>query len=811
MLTPLGLFLLSAATLAFEINLTRLFSVAQFYHFAFMIVSLALLGFGASGSALALFPRWGRRRPERALGWLALGFTLSSVGGYLLINRLPFDSFSIAWDRRQVGVLALHYVALATPFFCSGAAVGLLLAARPQTASRTYFVNLIGSATGCLIAFVASGALGAEGIVVLSSMLAALAALLFQTQAPAPIPNHEAPDPESTRSAGSRLLSVLLLLGLLGLWLLQPSFLTVRLSPYKDLSYALSVPGAEVLSRRWNAFSRVDLVQSSAIRSLPGLSYRYTGLPPRQGGLTVDGGDLSGVVVDLDDLGFADYLPGALAYHLRPSAYALTLEPHGGLDILLGYALGAEAITAVEPNPLVVDAAKPVYELPGVWTVVESGRSYARRTDQRFDVVILSLTAPYQPVRSGAYSLAEDYRYTVEAFDDYLSLLRPNGIFGATRWLQAPPSEETRLFALAVAALERRGVDPLNALLYFRGYNTATVLVQPDGFTPVEVNAVREWLAGRAFDLVYAPGVRPGEVNRYNVLQSPDYYQAAIGMLSASDRGAWFDTFPFDVSPPTDDHPFFGHFFKWRQAGQVLREAGQTWQPFGGAGYFVLLAVLALSALAALIIILLPLVAGRLVGRLERAPESEAAGETFKKSGILVPALVYFGLIGLGFLFVEIPLFQRFILFLGQPVYGLTTVLFSLLFFSGLGSWVSGRLPYRTALAALIVLVLLYPLLLPRLFDLFLGRTFSLRLVISAAALAPLGFLLGVPFPRGIAWLEQRAQELIPWAWGVNGAASVVSSVGAALLALSFGFTVVLQAGALCYVGALVIVAAQQK
>ena len=305
--------------------------------------------------------------------------------------------------------------------------------------------------------------------------------------------------------------------------------------------------------------------------------------------------------------------------------------------------------------------------------------------------------------------------------------------------------------------------------------------------------------------------MRPGEVNRYNVLQSPDYYQAAIGMLSASDRGAWFDAFPFDVSPPTDDHPFFGHFFKWRQAGQVLREAGQTWLPFGGAGYFVLLAVLALSALAALIIILLPLVAGRLVGRLERAPESEAAGETFKKNGILVPALVYFDLIGLGFLLVEIPLFQRFILFLGQPVYGLTVVLFSLLFFSGLGSWLSGQLPYRTALAALIVLVLGYPLLLPRLFDLFLGRTFSLRLVISTGALAPLGFLLGVPFPRGIAWLERRAPELIPWAWGVNGAASVVSSVGAALIALSFGFTVVLQAGALCYVGALVIVAAQQK
>ena len=261
MLTRLGLFLLSAATLAFEINLTRLFSVAQFYHFAFMIVSLALLGFGASGSALALFPRWGRRRPEWTLGWLALGFAISSLGSYLLINLLPFDSFSIAWDQRQVGVLALHYLALAAPFFCSGAAVGLLLAARPETAARTYFVNLVGSAVGCLLTFLASSTLGGEGVVVLSSALAALGALLFQVMSD-----------EVTSNVLFRFISVPVIFCLLGIVILQPSYLDLRLSPYKDLSYALNVPGAEVLSQRWNAFSRVDLVESPAIRSLPGLS-----------------------------------------------------------------------------------------------------------------------------------------------------------------------------------------------------------------------------------------------------------------------------------------------------------------------------------------------------------------------------------------------------------------------------------------------------------------------------------------------------------------------------------------------------------
>jgi hypothetical protein len=410
-----------------------------------------------------------------------------------------------------------------------------------------------------------------------------------------------------------------------------------------------------------------------------------------------------------------------------------------------------------------------------------------------------------------------------------VALLHPGGVMQATRWLQTPPSEETRLFALAVAALERRAVrqdsrqavrqgsrravDPTGAVVFFRGYNTATVLIKPDGFTPDEMSQIRAWLAERAFDLIYAPDVRPDEVNRYNVLSSPVYFEAATALLSAADRAAWFDSFPFDVTPPTDDHPFFGHYFKWRQARQVLQEVGQTWQPFGGAGYFVVLALLALATAAALVVILLPLIAGRLAG-VKPPPAPQSSEETLPAEpagGVLTSTLVYFGLIGLGFLLVEIPLVQRFIMFLGQPVYGLTAVLFALLFFSGLGSWTSSRLPHRATLAALVVVVLVYPPLLPRLFDLFLGGRLGLRLVVAVAALAPLGFLLGVPFPLGVGWLERRAPGLIPWAWGVNGATSVVASVGAALLALSFGFSWVLIVGALCYGGALVVVALQQR
>jgi hypothetical protein len=782
MLTFAGLFLLSAATLLFEINLTRLFSVAQFYHFAFMIVSLALLGFGASGSALALIPSWREEsRVEQTLTWLALGFSVSCVGSVLLTNWLPFDSFSIAWDGRQIAILALHYLVLATPFFCSGAAVGLLLSARPAIASRTYFVNLLGSAAGCLLALVTPGVVGGEGVVLFSGALSASTVLLFGSGGR-----------QRPISRQSWLPLGLLAAFTVGL-IVQPQFMAIRLSPYKDLSHLLNVSDAEVISSRWNAFSRVDLVQSSSIRSLPGLSYRYLGELPAQNGLTVDGDDLSGVVIDLENQDFADYLPGALAYHLNPSADSLLLQPQGGLDILVAHAMGARRITAVEPNPLVVNAAREVYGLADVEAVMEAGRSFMRRTQRQYDIVTVCLTTPYRPVRSGAYSLSEEYRYTVEGFEDALSRLGPGGILQATRWLQAPPSEETRLFALVVEALERSGADPAQTILFFRGYNAATILARPAGFTEAELELARGWLSARSFDLVYAPGVRPDEVNRYNQLPEPVYYQAATDLIGASDRASWYADFAYDVTPPSDDHPFFGHHFKWSQAAQVWQEAGHTWQPFGGAGYFVLLALLVLALVAALAVILLPLVAGRMSGQIQSAP-----------GRIRAVTLGYFSLIGFGFLFGEIPLAQQFILFLGQPVYGLTAVLFALLFFSGVGSWMSVRLPHRPALVALVIVLLLYPFLLPRLFSLFLGSPGSLRLLVAVTTLAPLGFLLGIPFPKGIAWLEGEAAGLIPWAWGVNGAASVIASVSAALVALSFGFSWVLLTGALCYAGALV-------
>ena len=795
----LSLFLLSAATLAFEINLTRLFSVAQFYHFAFMIVSIALLGFGLSGTILAIFPALQRGEPAQSLGWLSLATGLSMLGAYLLTNWLPFDSYSLLVDKHQVFILLLHYLALAMPFFFSGMALGIFLSKYPEQAGATYAVNLLGSAFGCVIALLAPALLGGEGMVTLSAMLAGLSVICATRLQP--IKN-----PLSLAAIAMLMITLLDLSLRLATPAGLPAF-DLHISPYKSLSYTLQYPGSRVTNSRWNAFSRLDMVESPGIHSVPGLSYRYLEPLPQLDGLLVDGDDLNPVIQNTADPSFTAFLPSAIAFKLHPLANTLVLEPRGGLDILAAFHNSAGRVTAVESNPLIARAA-PIYADQRLFLHHESGRSFLERSSEKYDVILLSLISSFHPVQSGAYTLGEDYRYTVESFTEMLEHLTPDGLLVATRWLQDPPSEDLRLFALAVEAIKTSGGDPAQQIVAFRGYNTGTILVKNSPFSPADLTTIREFTTARAYDLTYVPGIQEQETNQYNILPDSIYYHTYLSLLETLPRQSFYDSYAYDVRPPTDDHPFFGHFFKWSQTPQVLSSFGKAWLPFGGGGYFVILALLLLAILLAGVLILLPVGVWRLGRR----------GHQGTTSPFKFVYLVYFGLLGFAFLLVEIPLLQRFILYLGHPAYAVTAVLFALLLFSGLGSRFCDRIPLGFSLAALFILVLCMPMLLTRLFEWTLGLALAVRLGVTVITLAPLGFLMGIPFPGGIQRLlngqaqshstagEFSPRSDVPWIWAVNGAASVVSPIMAALLALTYSFSTVLWLGGLCYAAALLTV-----
>ena len=784
----LGLALLSAAALAFEITLTRLFSVTQWYHFAFLAVSVALLGYGASGTALTLVPRWSRSPTAGRASTLASLFSASVVGATLSLNHLPFDSYRIAWERAQVLYLVLYYLALTVPFFCAGLVTGLLLTAHANSAARIYAANLLGAALGGLIPLLALPLLG-EGTVLAIAALGLFAALVFRLGGA----RHRFP--------GSRIVMPLLLLAACSLLLVladfPPSPFQLRLSPYKGLSQVLRFPDSRIRWQRWNAFSRVDLVASSAIRSAPGLSLNYSGQMLPQDGLFVDGDDLSPVLKSTEGEAAADrlrdftgFLPVALPYQMRPGARALVLEPKGGLDVWTALQQGAASVVAVESNPLVVEAAGGAYQDDRVRVVTEDGRNYARRRIEVFDVVHLALSDTYRPVTSGAYSLGERYDLTVEAFEDYVGSLRPGGLLVIERWLQVPPSEMLRAGATAVEALRRAGVaDPGDRIAVLRSWQVGLILVKNGAYSQAELDQIREFSKRQDLDLVVLPGLTEVEANQRNVLEEPVYYRAFERLLAQPQ--VLYAAHIYDVRPATDDRPFYFHFFRWSQTRAILQQLGKTWQPWGGSGYLVLLALLAVSVVASVVLILVPMALARL----------EAGGLPGSKR-LKGRVLIYFGLLGLGFLFVEIPLIQRFILFLGQPIYAFTTVAIALLLFSGLGSLAAQRLSPRWTLPPLVALILFYPLGLPVLFQNALTAPMEVRLLVAVLCLAPLGFLMGIPFPGGLAWLRDRSPGMIPWAWAVNGCASVLASILAAIIALSAGFSWVLAAAALAYAGA---------
>jgi spermidine synthase len=857
-----GIFLVSAATLAFEIILTRLFAVTQWHHFAFISVSVALLGLGASGTWLALYPLERDRHLQRChtaeerdrtlLGRLAAIAGLFAIGillAYVAMNHVPFDSYRLAWERRQFLYLALYYAALVVPFFFAGLCVGLTLAAWPRRANAIYASNLAGSAVGSLAVLATIPLLGGPGAVLSASALSMLAATVFTSGAVAH-GNHSQPCRSLSVSPSARrwplvsplvrrwlLVSPLLrrwlsaatepcAFGTGACWLLllvlalrTPRLFELRLSPYKTLSTSMLLPDARLVFSRWNAFSRVEVVESTAIHSAPGLSLSFSGQLPRQLGLTVDGGNLSPItcIADPADGLFLSHLPTALPYLLRPQARALLIEPRGGLDLLVALHSGASSVVALESNPLVVQAVRQAgarcgatpYDDERVDVVLEEARSYLRRSPERYDIVLLSLSDTYQPVISGAYSLSESYAYTLEAFQDYVDHLSEDGLLVVTRWIQSPPSEELRACVLLAEALQRAAVgDPSERVVAFRTWSTATILAKRTPFRSEEIAQLKEFCTDHSFDLIYYPGITAAETNRYNVLSDTLHYDTFHEVLVSESRQALLRRYPYEVSPPSDDHPFFFHYFKWGQTQAILQQLGKTFQPFGGSGFLILVALLGLAVALSLVLILLPLVVRGRRG-LDLTDLRSPKGQHFLLSAFCL--LLYFFLLGLGYLFVEMPLLQQFILFVGQPTYSFSLVLFSILFFSGLGSLVAAHVPLRWSLPMLVVTTLAYPLLVSRLFTLAIGWPLAWRVLVAVLSLAPVGFLLGQPLPGGIRLLEERGPQWIPWAWAVNGCASVLSSILAVLGAVTWGFSRVLAAGAFTYLLAWGIIAFRQS
>jgi len=786
--------LVSAAAIGYEILLMRVLSIVQWHHFAWMIISLALLGYGASGTFIALLR--GRLEPrfEQAFAGSALLFSVSMVGCFILAQRVPFNALEIVWDRGQFLNLALVYLAFFVPFFFAACCIGLAFTCRGSAASRIYFFDLLGAGLGAMLAIALLFAVSPQTALVLLVLLPMLGSLLVASSTAARLP------------LAAAQLAWLLLLAVGA----PQALLELRISEYKGLSQALQVVDGRIVGQASSPLGLITVVDSPTVpvRYAPGLSFGTRHVPPEQLAVFTDADGMSAITRYDGDPASVAYLgdmTAALPYALLEAPSVLVLGAGTGSDVLMALYHGASRVDAVELNPqmteLVADTwagfAGRIYDDPRVAVVTAEARGFIARHEGRYDLIQIALLDSFGASGAGVQALNESYVYTVEALGEYLQDLAPGGVLAITRWIRLPPRDSIKLVATAIEALRRAGVsEPGQRFAMIRSWNTSTLLIRNGEFTPGEIERIRAFAASRSFDTAWFPGMQAADANRYNRLQEPYVYQAAVALLGA-DAADFMARYKFYVAPATDDRPYFFHFFRWRTLPEVL-----ALRTAGGAGliewgYLVLVATLLQAAALGLVLILVPLA-------LARHAWPAGAGRNFG---------VYFLLLGLAFLFVEMAFIQKFILFLSNPLYSVAVVLSGFLLFAGLGSAASERLarrlpwpgvsPVTVAVAAIAVLALAYVVVLPAIFARFIGLPDPARIAMSLLLIAPLAFFMGMPFPLGLARLSEVAPGFVPWAWGINGFASVVSAVLATLLAIEFGFnSVILLALALYAVAA---------
>jgi spermidine synthase len=777
--------LLSASVLAYEVLLTRLFSIVLWHHFAYMIISAAMLGYGTSGTALTLLKEKIAAHFGVVYVTAAAALAVLMPAAFLLAQQVPFNPLELLWDETQPVKLLAVYLLMMLPFFCGGFGIGLVFAHFGKQASRVYACDILGAGAGSL------GIIVVLFLVSPSQALSALTAIVLLAAAVAVVELKLRPRWLTELFIGLALLAALALPGI-----------PVHPSPYKDLSQALDISGARVVEERSSPLGQVTVVENTRVplRDAPGMSLNAPTEPPPQLGVYVDGNGPSALTQfngDLAPLAYLDQLTSALPYHLLEQPRVLVLGAGAGSDVLQALYHGSAAVDAVELDRNVIDLisrrfndyAGNLYNRPGVHVHAAEARGFVNAGREGYDLIQLALLDSFGTAAAGLYGLSESYLYTVEALQAYLNRLTPDGMLAVTRWLTLPPRDALKLFATAVSALEREGVSkPARRLAMIRGWKTVTLLVKNSDFTAAEIAALKKFCRMRSFDVAYYPGMRASEANRYNQLAQPDVYDGAVELLGPQ-RQQFIDQYKFYIEPATDDRPHFFRFFKWDAAAEIFSLREQGGMPLLDWSYPLLVATLLQAIAASALLIVAPLALSRCRRTL---PGARVA--------------LYFLAIGFAFMFMEIAFIQKFVLFLSHPLYAVAVVLCAFLVFAAVGGWLAGRAlapnGVTVAVMAMGTLAVVYLAVLPDLFRALLHLPDAAKIAISVLLIAPLAMCMGVPFPTGMRRLADTCEAAIPWAWAINGFASVVGAVLATLLAIHLGFAAVIMLAVLIYAAA---------
>jgi hypothetical protein len=775
----LAVSILSASIVTYEIQLMHFFTIVQWHHFAYMIISIALLGFGASGTVISIFRKWMLQRKDFLLPFLMIssGLLMAITIRASRNDFFLFDSYTLFVDRSQFSRLLGTYFLFFLPFFSGALAIGLIFVKKVSNIGTFYFSDLLGSGMGGGLAIFLLWYFSPQEISSVIAILPIMAGALIITK--------------KTRL-------FLITYGLISLTVLIIFFnspFDLIPSQFKAISYALNLPDAKIDHEISSPYGLVQVVSSPVQRYAPGLSLTYDkSVPPSP--VIFNNGDWYASIPPWskkDTSHILNYTTMALPYALLDPKSVLLFNAGGGLEISHALINGAEKITATEPNATVLSLLKNEYAAltdslfynPKIEIHAQASRTFLNQTGEKYDLIQVPLLGAFGG-SVGLNALQEQYLLTQEALAEMWKKLDPNGMIVLSSWIDIPPKISLKTAATLAESLEFLAKEnSLDHVVIIRSWGTLTYVIKKLPLNSNDINKVKAFCEQYNFDPVLLPGITAQERVQFNSMEDDNFFNNLEGMFN-SQREKIIQDYDFNIQSTTDNKPYFFQFLRWKKYPALVTTMGEKSMVFLELGYLIVLVTFIQVIILALLFIILPLFRIGL------------------KGGNKAWVIVYFSALGFGYMFLEIVFIKYFVLYLGHPIYSVATVISIMLISSGLGSYYSSRLKRHLKTLLKITgiitgLILLYSFFIGAFLSTTVGLANTLKIAITGIIIALPSFFMGMPFPLGLKIVDQFKKSNVPWAWGINGCMSVISTSLAVIIAVEMGFMAMLLFAAFAY------------
>jgi hypothetical protein len=777
--------LLSAAVIAFQLSLIQILSITQWYHFAYMVISVALLGFGAAGTALSLTKKFFVERAESILpGLMTLaGLSMAISVSIAQSEFIRFDSYLLFADYTHLWKLLTTYLLFFIPFFLAALSIGLTFIKYVDKIGVLYFANMVGSGLGGLAVVFLMWIFFPEKLPSVIAAIAFAAGVLIV--------------PREQRNVFTFIVTVTV--AVLVFMYMTPARL--QISEYKSLSKTLNLPESKIILKDSNPYGLINIVSTPYLRYAPGLSIKYQGVI-RVENAVFNNGEWIGPLIsgETDSLNHLFFTTENIAFITSARKNVLILGSGTGKQIKAALLNDAESVVSVEQNKALVnlletklsDKVDNLFNNKSVIKQNMSPRTFLLSATQKFDLISLPMVDAFGG-SSGMYALQEQYLLTVESFNEMLGSLNRNGVVCVSTYIDYPYRNPLKILSTFAEIFERRNIEkPEDYLVAIKNWNTITFLIKKNPFTISEIDSIRSFCYRMNFDPVLLPNISEDERERFNKLQDTTLYPMLDKILnSKEEREKLYADYPFNIKPATDNQPYFSQFLQWKTIPLLANLFGNQSVPFFEVGYLLLYLTFIQIMILAIVLIVLPL---------------------FKigfKGDYKLRTFLFFSGLGLGYMFIEIILIQRFTLYFGNVIYAAALVVCLMLVSSGFGSLVSQKItpkPYRIFIIVSVIVIsfIIYALFLSGWLRTTIGFSLTAKIILSLIWIAPPAFFMGMPFPLGLKMLSASNEKQIPWAWGINGVFSVVSAVLATIIAVELGFVWVMVFAIVAYLTVMV-------